>query len=141
MSATIVQAIYDRLAGDTGASSFHAAIGGKYYHLETPENTEPPLCVYGVDDPAPLVMHYDGTEREIWRFRFVVYVLNTAQNPDVTALGIDAKLRLRLHNATLTGITGYDRLVILCEQQGFATKDEDATRVESVYRVFGTRTT
>lgn len=139
MSAPIVTAIYDYLAADTASGSFHAAVSGKYYHLETPENTQPPLCVYATDDPAALDLRYDGSENEVWRFRFIIFVLNTDPTPDVTALGIDAKLRTRLHKAALSA-GGYDRLTVLCESNGIATKDEDAVRVESVYRVFGTRT-
>lgn len=140
MSQPVVQAIYDRLAGDQSASSFHAAVGGRYYHLESPENATLPLCVFGIDDPAVLDLRYDGSEVQSWMFIFQIFVLNTDPTPDVTASAIDEKLRSRLHKAELTGVSGYDRLTVLCDRNGSATKDEEAVRVQSAYRVFGTRT-
>ncbi len=140
MSAAVIQAIYNRLAGDTGAGTFHAAVAGQYWHLEAPNGTTPPLCVYAIDEAARIDLRYDNTDRHEWRVRFVIFVLNNDPTPDATALGIDAKLRTRLHFAELTEVSGYDRLVCLCESNGVATKDEDSVSVESVYRVFGTKT-
>lgn len=139
MSQAIVEAIRAKLASDTGPNSFHTAVGGRYYHLQSEEGTNPPLCIFAVTDPAPLDLGYNGQEYEVWRFTFVAYVSSTASaNPDVEAATIDSKLRALLHKATLTA-DGYVGVKAICEQNGSVSIDGNSVQVESVYRVFGAR--
>ncbi len=139
MSKAIADAIYAKLGSDTSAGSFHASVGGRYYHIESEEGAEVPLCIYAVSEPATPEMHFDSKEYETWRFAFVVYVSRTASgNPDVEAMTIDGKLRTLLHNAALT-VTGYAGVKAVCERSGFCSADGSAMQVESVYRIFGAR--
>lgn len=139
MSQALIEAIRTKLASDTGPNSFHAAVGGRYYHLESKDGAQPPLCIYAVSDPAPLDLGFNGQEYEVWRFTFVAYVSSTASaNPDVEAATIDSKLRALLHKATLTA-TGYVGVKAICERNGSVAIDGNSVQVESVYRVFGAR--
>lgn len=142
MSKAVTESLYSWIAADQSATSFYTAVGGRVYHIEAPENTELPVCVFGIDDPASLDGSFGGAEHDTFRVRFIIWVLTQGTTPDITpdttAYNIDQKLRTRLHNQNLTA-TGYDRLQVLQEIQGQATKDEDSVRIESVYRVRGTR--
>lgn len=140
MSAAIITAITAKLASVQTAGSFHAAVSGNYYHLRTPEGTNPPLCVFGVSDAAALDRGYNGQEPEEWRITFAIYVsANASDNPDIDAMAIDEKLFAALHNVQLTA-TGYAPLWCICERKGSCTIDTDAVVVESVYRVNGAKT-
>lgn len=139
MSQAIVDAIHVKLASDQTASSFHASVGGRYYHLQSDEGAAVPLCIYAATDPAPLDLGFNGQEYEVWRFTFVAYVSLTASaNPDVEAATIDGKLRTLLHKATLSP-TGYVGVKAICEQNGSVSIDGNSVQVESVYRIFGAR--
>lgn len=140
MSAAIVTAITAKLASVTTAGSFHAAVSGNYYHLRTPEGTNPPLCVFGVTDPAPLDRGFNGQEIEEAKITFVIYVsANASANPDVDAMAIDEKLRTAIHNVQITP-TGYAPMWCVCERYGVCSIDTDAVQVESVYRITGAKT-
>ena len=45
----VAAAIHTKLGSATGAGSFHALVGGRYYHVEAPQNTAFPLAVWTLD--------------------------------------------------------------------------------------------
>jgi hypothetical protein len=137
--ANVVTAIFTRLSSEPSGSSFRESVGDRYYHLQAPENTTLPLAIFGITQSAEPQRAFGGSDREEYVFQFDIWCLNTGTTPDVTAMDIDNKLRLRLDRAYLTA-TGYDRLLALCIQRGQPTIEEDAIRISSIYSVSGVRT-
>lgn len=140
--ANVVKCVFDRAVATTGAGSFHESVGGRVYHLEAPEQSALPLCVFGLADNAEVDRRFSGDMHERYLFQFDIWVSNevTGGTPDATACDIDEKLFRQIDGQILTA-TNYDRITVLAVNRGQPVKDSDAVRITSQYEAKGNRTT
>lgn len=142
MSAAIITAVYDYLAAEPSGTSFREAVTDRYYHLIAPDGVgvaAGPVAIYAITGAASPIRYMPGFDEEEYTMQFDIFVDDRAATPDVTALGIDEKLRSRLDRAVLT-VSGYDRVRVLCTSRGVATPDAASIRVSSQFSLRGFRT-
>lgn len=139
MSVALATAFYTQATASQGAGTFYAAVTGRVYFSEAPENGLLPLCVFRIVE-STVSPAFDG--KSICTARIVAdsYV-DKATGPEA-ATGIDDKLFAAVHLAIVSGVTGFDRATIRCESRGVteALPDEDAIVASSTYTVTGATT-
>jgi hypothetical protein len=134
----IIAAIYTKLSSATGTGSFHALVGGRYYHVEAPQNSAFPVCVYKLSD----VINDDrfgGSRINRSLLTFTTYC--EAKGGADLALDIDEALFTLLDQQTLavSGST-YGNLNVQCIMRGAPYASEEFIILNSTYSLFSTRT-
>lgn len=134
----IIAAIYTKLASVTTAGSFHALVGGRYYHVEAPQNTAFPVCVYRLTD----IINDDrfgGSRINRSLVSFTTYCEAKA-GADV-ALDIDEAL-FNLLDQQVLAVSGstYGNLNVQCMMRGAPYASEEFIILNSTYSLFSTRT-
>jgi hypothetical protein len=133
----IIAAIYTKLASVTSAGSFHALVGGRYYHVEAPQNSAFPVCVYTLADVVN-DNRFGGSRINRSLLTFTTYC-EARQGADV-AMDIDEALFTLLDQQVLpvSGST-YGNLNVQCIMRGAPYASEEFIVMNSTYSLFSTR--
>ena len=133
----IVDAIYDRLGSTTSAGSFHALLGGRYYHMEGPQNVAFPHCVYSLD-PMDNANQYDGTHILNGSITFDIYCV--ARLGAAVAMDIEEALFTLLDQQELNpGTSDYGRVALQCATRGVPSATDEFIVISTTYTIFTTR--
>ena len=133
----IVDAIYTRLASAQGAGSFHALLGGRYYHLTGPQNVAFPNCVYSLDGFENLDQ-FDGSRIMSGGISFDIYC--EAKAGISVCMDIEEALFTLLDQQNLAVSSPYGPLAIQCVARGVPSFNDEFIIMSSTYSLFSTRT-
>jgi len=132
----VAKAIYDRLASATGSGTFHALVGGRYYHMEAPQNTAFPLAVFsleGIDNED----QFGGSRILRGAVTFVIFV--EARTGAAVAMDIEEALFTLLDQQALTGTSPYGTLTLQCLARGVPSATDEFIMISTSYSLFTTR--
>lgn len=134
----VLAAIYARLGSATGAGSFHALLGGRYFHMEAPQNTAFPLCTYRLMDVAS-DPRFGGSKINRGILQFSIFA--EARLGADAASDIEEALFDLLDQQTLT-VTGgtYGNVTLQCLGRGVPYATEEFIILNTTYSIFSTRT-
>lgn len=136
MAESIVEALYAKLINDQSAGTFYAALSGRIYMLEAPQNATLPLCV--ITPIASTVDPYFDNKHS--REALVQISLWGHHNDGLSALlDINTKLYALLQGSTFTP-SGYDRALASCQDDGIESSEEDGIQVISEWLIEATQT-
>lgn len=133
----LVAAIYNKLASVTSAGSFHALLGGRYYHVEAPQNTAFPMSVYTLDS-IDNDDQFNGSRILRGSLTFDIYVEGKAGA--ASAMAIEEALFGLLDQQALTavGIT-YGSPTLQCLSRGVPSVTDEFIVLSTTYTLFSTR--
>lgn len=139
MSVALATAFYTQATANQAAGSFHAAVSGRVYFSEAPENGVLPLCVFRVVESS-VAPGFDG--KSVCTARVIADSYVDKNSGPEAVNGIDDKLFAAVHLAIVTGVSGFDRATIRCESRGVveSLSGEDAIVASSTYTVTGATT-
>jgi hypothetical protein len=133
----VVAAIYTRLGSATGAGSFHALLGGRYYHVEAPQNTAFPMAVWtveGVDNED----QFSGSRVLRGSLSFDIYC--EAKGGAAVAMDIEEALFTLLDQQALTvGGSTYGTATLQCLARGMPAASDEFIIITTTYSLFTTR--
>jgi hypothetical protein len=133
----VVDAIYTRLGSSTGSGSFHALLGGRYYHVEAPQNIEFPHCVYALD-PVDNANQFDGTRILTAAITFDIYCV--ARLGAAAAMDIEEALFFLLDQRELAGVgVNYGGVSLQCLVRGVPSVTDEFIVITTTYSIFTTR--
>ena len=132
----IPSAIYSKLGSVTAAGSFHALLGGRYYHVEAPQNTAFPLSVFTMDS-----MENDdqfGGSR-ILRGSITFDIYCEAKSGASAAMDIEEALFTLLDQQALSGTSPYGSVTLQCVSRGVPSATDEFFVITTTYSIFTTR--
>ena len=133
----VVDAIYDRLASATGAGTFHALLDGRYFHMEAPQNTAFPHCVYALD-PVDNANQFDGSRILTGSISFDIYC--EARLGAAAAMDIEEALFALLDQQNLAGVgSTYGITTLQCMMRGVPSVTDEFIVITTTYSIFTTR--
>jgi len=136
MPQAIKSALYTKLTADQSAGTLYAAVGGRIYEEEGPDDAALPLMVYGVTS-SPTSGLFDG---EFFVVSTVMFTIYGHRRLGAAALGdIEAKLFTLLDSVALAP-TGYDRGVVVCQDRDRRSILGEIIASESTYTIEATST-
>jgi hypothetical protein len=135
MSQSILEALYAKLNGS--GASFANDVGGRIYETEAPINATYPFCSV-LTVATPITRNMDGGNNK--RQRVQIDLFATRGSGGESLGDINTKLFALLQGVTLTPVTGHDRGVVTCIEEGIRTMDEDVIRIMSEWQIQGTTT-
>lgn len=133
----IPTAIYTKLGSVTGAGSFHDLLGGRYYHIEAPQNTGFPLAVFsfnGVDNED----QFNGSRILRGSVSFEIYA--EARLGVAAAMDIEEALFALLDQSTMSTSSPYGSLGMQCLARGIPSITDEFVIMTTTYAIFTTRT-
>jgi hypothetical protein len=133
---TVVDAIYTKLASAQGAGSFHALVGGRYYHVEAPQNTAFPLAVYTLDS-VDNEDQFGGSRILRGAVTFDIYC--EARTGAAVAMDIEEALFTLLDQQALTGTSPYGTVTLQCLARGVPSATDEFVVISTSYSLFTTR--
>ena len=134
----VAAAINTRLASAQGAGSFHALVGGRYYHVEAPQNTAFPLAVWtleGIENED----QFDGSRVLNGTVTFDIYC--EAKAGAASCMDIEEALYTLLdqQNLAVSGGT-YGTASLQCISRGVPSATDEFIVMSTTYSLFTTRT-
>jgi hypothetical protein len=132
----VVDAIYTKLASATGAGSFHALVGGRYYHVEAPQNTAFPLAVYTLES-VDNEDQFGGSRILRGTVTFDIYC--EAKAGAAAAMDIEEALFTLLDQQALTGSSPYGTVTLQCIARGVPSATDEFVVISTSYSLFTTR--
>jgi hypothetical protein len=133
----VVDAIYTRLGSSTGGGSFHALLGGRYYHMEGPQNVAFPNCIYALD-PVDNANQYGGSRILTGAITFDIYC--EAKGGAAAAMDIEEALFTLLDQQELTVVgSTYGVTVLQCLVRGVPSVTDEFIVITTTYSIFTTR--
>jgi hypothetical protein len=132
----VVDAIYTKLASATGAGSFHALVGGRYYHVEAPQNTAFPLAVYTLES-VDNEDQFGGSRILRGTVTFDIYC--EAKAGAAAAMDIEEALFTLLDQQGLTGSSPYGTVTLQCIARGVPSATDEFVVISTSYSLFTTR--
>lgn len=132
----VAKAIYDRLASVTSTGSFHDLVGGRYYHMEAPQNTGFPIAVFtleGVDNED----QFGGSRILRGSVTFDIYV--EAKTGAAVAMDIEEALFGLLDQSALTASSPYGTVTLQCLARGVPSATDEFVVISTSYSLFTTR--
>ena len=132
----VVDAIYTKLASATGAGSFHALVGGRYYHVEAPQNTAFPLAVYTLES-VDNEDQFGGSRILRGTVTFDIYC--EAKAGAAAAMDIEEALFTLLDQQALTGSSPYGTVTLQCIARGVPSATDEFVVLSTSYSLFTTR--
>jgi hypothetical protein len=133
---TVVDAIYTKHASAQGAGSFHALVGGRYYHVEAPQNTAFPLAVYTLDS-VDNEDQFGGSRILRGAVTFDIYC--EARTGAAVAMDIEEALFTLLDQQALAGTSPYGTLTLQCLARGVPSATDEFVVISTSYSLFTTR--
>ena len=134
MSQSIMEGMYGKLTASQIAGTLYAAVGGRIYSTEAPENATLPLCVFSLITTS-VSGTFPGYDLKAATFQVDLYGPRTGGGE---VLGdINTKLFALLQEADLT-VTGHDLGRVTCTDEGSYFMEGDALRIISQWRVEAT---
>jgi len=133
----VVDAIYTKLASATGAGSFHALVGGRYYHVEAPQNTAFPLAVYTLES-VDNEDQFGGSRILRGTVTFDIYC--EAKAGAAAAMDIEEALFSLLDQQALSvGGSTYGTATLQCLARGMPAASDEFIIITTTYSLFTTR--
>jgi hypothetical protein len=133
----VAAAINTRLASAQGAGSFHALVGGRYYHVEAPQNTAFPLAVWtleGIENED----QFDASRILRGTVTFDIYC--EAKAGAAVAMDIEEALYTLLDQQNLTvGGGTYGTTAMQCISRGVPSATDEFIVMSTTYSLFTTR--
>ena len=133
----VAAAINTRLASAQGAGSFHALVGGRYYHVEAPQNTAFPLAVWtleGIENED----QFDASRILRGTVTFDIYC--EAKAGAAVAMDIEEALYTLLDQQNLTvGGGTYGTTAMQCISRGVPSATDEFIVMTTTYSLFTTR--
>lgn len=135
MSQAVIKAFYDKLVSATGAGTFYAAVSGRIYSGQGPEDCDLPYAVFHLITNTESDTFVDeGTE-----INFQINVYGEKKLGLKAVMDINDKLRALLNHAAISA-SGWDTSKILCITAGIPTINEEDIDIRSEWRLYGTKT-
>ena len=133
----VASAINTRLASAQGAGSFHALVGGRYYHVEAPQNTAFPLAVWTLDG-IENEDQFDASRILRGTVTFDIYC--EAKAGAAVAMDIEEALYTLLDQQNLTvGGGTYGTTAMQCISRGVPSATDEFIVMSTTYSLFTTR--
>lgn len=133
----VAAAIYDKLASATGSGTFDALVGGRYYHMEAPQNTGFPLAVFALESPEN-EDQFGGSRILRGAVTFDIYV--EAKTGAAVAMDIEEALFGLLDQSALTASSPYGTVTLQCLARGVPSATDEFVIISTSYSLFTTRT-
>ena len=133
----VAAAIHTKLGSATGSGTFHALVGGRYYHVEAPQNTAFPLAVWTLD-AVDNDDQFDGSRILRGSVSFDIYC--EAKAGAAAAMDIEEALFGLLDQQALT-VSGstYGTAVLRCISRGVPSATDEFMVITTTYSLFTTR--
>lgn len=129
----MVDAIYTRLSGDTGAGGVSTLVSGHIWESEAKQGeTYPNLVFRIVSDPSEF--YFGGAEDLIAEMQIDIY--GRRRSGSAALRPVAERVRTILHNLSITA-TGFSGASIQCIDRGVPMIEDDAYRIMQRYRIFG----
>ena len=136
MPQAIKTALYTKLVADQTAGTLYAAVGGRIYEAEGPDDAALPLLTYDVTS-SPVAGLFDD---EIIVVSTVNFTIFGHRRLGAAAIGdIEDKLFSLIESVALAP-TGYDRGVVVCQDRDRRTVLDEIIASESTYTIEATST-
>ena len=132
----IAAAIHTKLGSATGAGTFHALVGGRYFHVEAPQNTAFPLAVWtleGVENED----QFDGSRILRGTVTFDIYC--EAKAGAASCMDIEEALYTLLDQQNLATSGSYGTLALQCISRGVPSATDEFIVMSTTYSLFTTR--
>lgn len=132
----VVAAIYNRLASSTGSGSFHDRVGGRYYHMEGPQNVGFPHCVYtlsGMDNTD----QFGGSRILDGAVSFDIFC--EGRLGAAAAMDIEEALFTLLDQQELASGGSYGTVTLQCVSRGVPSATDEFIIMSTTYSLFTTR--
>ena len=133
----VVDAIYTKLASVQTPGSFHALVGGRYYHLTGPQNIEFPNCIYGLDGMQN-EDQYNGSRVMNGALTFDIYC--EAKAGISACMDIEEALFTLMDQQVLAGAGAYGDVFVQCVSRGVPSSNDEFVILTTTYSIFSTRT-
>lgn len=133
----IVAAIYSRLASDVSGGSFHSLLGGRYYHLEGPQNVAFPNCAFSLDSVENMDQ-FGGSRVLQGSVGFDIYC--EAKAGAASAMAIEEALFKLLDQQVLSPSGSiYGQVNLQCMARGVPSVGDEFIVISTSYSLFSTR--
>jgi hypothetical protein len=132
----VAAAIYTKLGSVTSAGSFHDLVGGRYYHVEAPQNTGFPLAVFTLES-VDNEDQFGGSRILRGSVTFDIYV--EAKTGAAVAMDIEEALFGLLDQSALTASSPYGTVTLQCLARGVPSATDEFVVISTSYSLFTTR--
>ena len=133
----IADAIYTRLSAVQTGGSFHALVGGRYYHLTGPQNIEFPNAIYAFDG-FENADQFDGSRILSGAVTFDIYC--EAKGGISVCMDIEEALYTLLDQQQLSVSSPYGTLSVQCISRGVPSFSDEFVIMTPSYSLYSTRT-
>jgi hypothetical protein len=132
----VAAAIYTKLASVTTTGSFHDLVGGRYYHVEAPQNAGFPLAVYTLES-VDNEDQFGGSRILRGTVTFDIYC--EAKAGAAVAMDIEEALFGLIDQSTLTASSPYGTVTLQCLARGVPSATDEFVVISTSYSLFTTR--
>jgi hypothetical protein len=124
----LMNGIYNKFTGSTGAGSIYALLGGRVYPTEAPQEAAFPYSVYNLISDVPEYTFNETIENAVIQFNIF------DDDKSVTNINTDFTALTTLYDWSTLTITGYTS-VYMKRELSFVTREEDVWNYMIQYRL------
>lgn len=132
----ILDGIYTRLGSVVSGGSFHALLGGRYYHLSGPQNVAFPNAVYSLDAAESSAV-FNGSRIISGALSFDIYC--EAKAGISVCMDIEEALYGLLDQQNLALSSPYGNMAVRCLSRGVPSFNDEFVILTTTYSIYTTR--